>query len=162
MNVRSVIKRLLLGLAALVVLLVCAFVIAAVLGISIDAGPWRGPIAKQASELIGRTVTLEGPLRITVGLRPEVTVGGIALANPPGFSTPQLATLGRAHMLVELWPLLRNEISVLAVEAEDVHVRLEQAADGRVLQTSRRRTGRSPCASRRLIDSRSNALTSSS
>ena len=132
MSVRSVIKRLLLGLAALVVLLVCAFVIAAVLGISVDAGPWRGLIAKQASELIGRTVTLEGPLRISVGLRPEVTVGGIALANPPGFSTPQLATLGRAHMLVELWPLLRDEISVLAMEAEDVHVRLEQAADGRV------------------------------
>ena len=132
MNVRRVLRRLLLGSLGLLVLLLLALVLAAVLGVSINAAPWRQPIAAKASALIGRPVTLEGPLRLTVGLRPELTIGGIAVTNPPGFSAPNLATLGRVHMLVELWPLLRDEISVLAVDAEDVHVRLEQAADGRV------------------------------
>jgi uncharacterized protein involved in outer membrane biogenesis len=132
MNLRRIIIRTVLGAVALVVVLTVALVIAAVLGISINAAPWRGPIAAKASAVLGRQVTLEGPLRLTVGLRPELTIGGIAIANPPGFSEPQFATLGRAHMLVDLWPLLRDEISVLAVEAEDVKVRLEQAADGRV------------------------------
>src|SRR5689334_7544254 len=132
MNVRKILRRSLLGCVALLVLLLVTLVAAAVLGISINAAPWRQSIASKASALIGRPVTLEGPLRLTIGLRPELTVGGIAVANPPGFSAPQLATLGRAHMLVELWPLLRDEISVLTVEAEDVHVRLEEAGDGRV------------------------------
>jgi uncharacterized protein involved in outer membrane biogenesis len=132
MNVRKIIRRVLVGTALLIVLLVVAFVMAAIFGISINAAPWRQPIAMKASAIIGRPVSLEGPLRLTVGLRPELTVGGISVANPPGFSAPQLATLGRAHLLVELWPLLRDEISVLAVDAENVRVRLEQAPDGRV------------------------------
>src|SRR4051794_4255190 len=132
MNAGKALRRLLLGSLTLLVLLLLTLIVAAVLGISINAAPWRHSIATKASTLIGRPVTLDGPLRLTIGLRPELTVGGIAVANPPGFSSVQLATLGRAHLLVELWPLLRDEISVLAVEAEDVHVRLEQAADGRV------------------------------
>jgi uncharacterized protein involved in outer membrane biogenesis len=132
MNARTVIRRSLLGLAVLAGLLVAALVVAAVLGISINAGPWREAIAEKATALIGRPVRLEGPLRLTVGLRPELTVVGITIANPPGFASPQFASLGRAHLLVELWPLLRDEISVIAVEAEDVKMRLEQAADGRV------------------------------
>ena len=132
MKTRKVIVRLLLGAFGLLIVLILALVLAAVFGISINAAPWRQPIAFKASALFGRQVTLEGPLRMTLGLRPELIVGGIVIANPPGFSSPQFATLGRAHMRLNLWPLLRNEISVLAVEAEDVHVRLEQAADGRV------------------------------
>src|SRR3954471_8401804 len=120
MNAGKALRRLLLGSLTLLVLLLLTLIVAAVLGISISAAPWRHSIATKTSALIGRPVTLDGPLRLTIGLRPELTVGGIAVANPPGFSSPQLATLGRAHMLVELWPLLRDEISVLAVDAQDV------------------------------------------
>src|SRR5215813_8457715 len=132
MKARTILGRLLLGTALSLALLVLGLMLAAVLGISINAAPWRAAIAVKATALLGRSVTLEGPLRLTIGLRPELTVGGIVVANPPGFSSPQFATLGRAHMLVELWPLLRNEIRVLEMNAEDVHVRLEEAADGRV------------------------------
>ena len=83
MKVRKIIRRVLVGTALLIVLLVFAFVIAAIFGISINAAPWRQPIAAKASAIIGRPVTLEGPLRLRVGLRPELTVGGIAVANPP-------------------------------------------------------------------------------
>ena len=93
MNVRRVLRRLLLGSLGLLVLLLLALVLAAVLGVSINAAPWRQPIAAKASALIGRPVTLEGPLRLTVGLRPELTIGGIAVTNPPRFSAPNLATL---------------------------------------------------------------------
>src|SRR5690349_14539202 len=98
MKARTVIRRLVLGLAVFAGVLMAALVIAAVLGISINAAPWREAIGKKASALIGRSVRLEGPLRLTVGLRPELTVGGITVANPPGFASPQFASLGRAHL----------------------------------------------------------------
>src|SRR6476646_4755538 len=85
---RRVIVRLLLGAFGLLIVLILALVLAAVFGISINAAPWRQPIAFKASALFGRQVTLEGPLRMTLGLRPELIVGGIVIANPPGFSSP--------------------------------------------------------------------------
>ncbi|HTS55038.1 MAG TPA: AsmA family protein, partial [Burkholderiales bacterium] len=101
------------------------------LGISISAGHWRGPIAQAVTQALGRQVTLEGPLALIPTLRPTLTVGGVGVANPPGFSGPEFAHLGTAHIRLELLPLLRNEIRIVDVEAEDVRIRLEQTADGR-------------------------------
>ena len=106
--------------------------VVSVLGISISAGPWRASIAQAASQALGRPVTLEGPLTLIPTLRPTLKVGGVRIANPPGFSAPQFASLGQARLRLELLPLLRNEIRVGKVEAEDVRVRLEEAADGRL------------------------------
>ena len=103
-----------------------------VLGISISAAPWRASIAQAASQALGRPVTLEGPLALIPTLRPTLTVGGVQIANPPGFSAAQFASLGRARLRLELLPLLRNEIRVVKLEADDVRVRLEEMADGRV------------------------------
>src|SRR5262249_38217583 len=74
----------------------------------------------------------EGPLALIPTLRPTLRVGGVRIANPPGFSGPQFASLGQARLRLELLPLLRSEIRVVKVEAEDVRVRLEEAADRRV------------------------------
>jgi uncharacterized protein involved in outer membrane biogenesis len=120
-----------LSIAALTAMLVLATVAVSALGISLSAAHWRGPIAKAATQALGRQVTLEGPLALIPTLRPTLTVGGIRVANPPGFSAPEFASLGAAHLRLELLPLLRNEIRVVEVDAEDVRVRLEQAADGR-------------------------------
>ena len=100
------------------------------LGISISAGHWRDPIAHAISQALGRQVTLEGPLVLIPTLRPTLIVGGIRVANPPGFSAPEFASLGKARMRLELLPLLHNEIRVVEMDAEDVRARLEQRADG--------------------------------
>ena len=120
------------GAAALLLLLPATLLIIALFEISVSAGPWRGSIAQVASQVLGRAVTLEGPLQLIPSLRPMLTVGGIRVANPSGFTAPEFASLGRARLRLELLPLLRNEIRVVEVTAEDVRLRLERSADGRV------------------------------
>ena len=121
-----------LSLAVLLGLLIGVPLIVALLGISISAAPWRGSIADTASQTLGRTVSLEGPLELIPTLRPTLTVGGIRVANPPGFSAPEFASLGQARLRLELLPLLSGHIQVVEVTAEDVRLRLEKSADGRV------------------------------
>ena len=120
----------LVSLATVIAVPVLAALVIGVLGISVSAAPWRGPIAQAATQALGRQVTLQGPLELIPTLRPTLTVGGIRIANPPGFSAPEFASLGRARMRLELLPLLRNEIRIVELDAEDVRVRLEQRADG--------------------------------
>lgn len=106
--------------------------IVALLGISISAAPWRGSIAQAASQALGRTVSLEGPLELIPTLRPTLTVGGIRVMNPSGFSAPEFASLGAARLRLELVPLLSGHIQVVEVTAEDVKLRLEKSVEGHV------------------------------
>jgi AsmA family protein len=142
---RRAVRWTLVSLAAVVAVPALTGLVISVLGISISAAPWRGAIAQAASEALGRQVTLQGPLELIPTLRPTLTVGGIRIANPPGFSTPEFASLGRAHMRLELLPLLRNEIRIVDIDAEDVRVRLEQRADGHPRATAAGRGNREPC-----------------
>src|ERR1700674_5102193 len=123
---RKILRWSLIGVAALVGLVVAVPLFAALYGISVSAAPWRSSIAQAATQALGREVTLEGPLQLIVSLQPTLTVGGIRVANPPGFSAPEFAALGRARLRLELLPLLHRELRVMEVSAEDVCLRLEQ------------------------------------
>jgi hypothetical protein len=107
-------------------------VLIAWLEISISAGPWRGTIARAATEALGREVTLEGPLEFVPSLSPRLKVGGIRIANPPGFTTPELASLGDARLWVDAKALLQRRVYVREITAENVRVYLEIAEDRRV------------------------------
>ncbi|MEO8628447.1 MAG: AsmA family protein [Betaproteobacteria bacterium] len=121
------------GLAALLLLtLVVLTLIIGLFHISIDAAPWRARLSDAISHALGREVTLEGPLELTLSLHPALTVGGLHVANPPGFSHADFATFGVATFRVDLLPLLRRQMHVRDLQMRSVHVRPEQLADGRV------------------------------
>jgi len=123
----------LFGVLGVVLLPILILVIIAAFEISISAGPWRDRIGEAASEALGRKVTLEGPLELVPSLHPALKVGGIRLANPPGFSAPDFAYLGQARLHVDLAALmLRKEVRVQELSAENVRVQLERRADGAV------------------------------
>jgi hypothetical protein len=118
-------------LAALVALCVLALVAAAFIGIGIDAQRWREPVAAALSRALGREVRLDGPARLTLSLRPDIRVGDIRIANPPGFDSPDFGRIGELHLSVELLPLLRGETRVRELHGRDVTVRLARSSDGR-------------------------------
>jgi uncharacterized protein involved in outer membrane biogenesis len=128
---RKVLRWSLTGVGALLVVLVALPLLAALIGITISAAPWRASIAQAATDALGRAVTLEGPLELHLSLRPWLRVGGIRIANPPGFGAPDFASLGAAKLRLELRPLLRYQLRVMEVSADDVRVRLEKLPDGR-------------------------------
>ena len=119
----------LVGLPLAVLLIVVTWV--AVFGVSIDASRWRDSLAAQASVALGRQVALDGPLKFELGREAAVHVGGVRILNPPGFATPELATLGEARVRLDLLAALRGRLHVHSFEAAAGHVRFERAADGR-------------------------------
>jgi uncharacterized protein involved in outer membrane biogenesis len=127
----KILKWTLIGLGSLLALLVIASVVVVALGITISAAPWRERIAAQASQALGRPVRLEGPLELVPTLRPLLKVGGVHIANPSGFSQPEFASLGEAHLQIDLHAALRGQLLVREISANEVHARLERTAEGR-------------------------------
>ena len=121
-----------ISLVSVLALLVVASVLVVALGITISAAPWRERIAAEASEILGRPVRLEGALELVPTLRPSLKIGGVRIANPPGFSEPDFASLGEAHLQLDLPAALRGQVLVHEIGAEEVRARLEKAPDGRV------------------------------
>jgi hypothetical protein len=126
---RRVLRWIALGLVLVLLLPPLALLIIAWLEISISAGLWRATIARAATEALGREVTLEGPLEFVPSFSPRLKVGGIRITNPPGFSTPELASLGDARLWVDAWALLDRRVRVREITAENVRVYLEVAKD---------------------------------
>ncbi len=127
-------RRLKRGLAWAVlalVLLAAAPPLLVVLGVTLDASRWRSEVARAIGEALHREVSFDGEARLTLSLQPELVVGGIRIANPPGYSAPDLATLGEARFRVELLPLLGRRLRIGEITARDLRVRLEVLADGR-------------------------------
>ncbi|HTO49078.1 MAG TPA: AsmA family protein [Burkholderiales bacterium] len=123
-------RRWLIAGAALVAAPLAVLLVIAAFGVPVSAAPWRDRIGAVASAALGREVTLEGPLELVLGLRTRLSIGGVRIANPPGFATPAFAELGAAHAEVDLWPVLRGRLRIRTLDAENVKVWLERSPDG--------------------------------
>jgi AsmA family protein len=132
--------KILLGLVTIVVLL---GVVAAALVTMIDwnrAKPW---LAATVGHAIGRTVAIDGDLRVSwqrdpdlKGWRawlpgPHVSASRVTVGNTDWAKQPVFATADHAEFDLSLLPLLAHTVSVPAVHfvAPDVH--FERMADGR-------------------------------
>ena len=104
---------------------------AAALGLSIDASRWRDSAARQAAAVLGRPVSVQGAFALTLGRTLQLRVGGLHILNPPGFSGPQFLEIGELRARVDLFDVLRGRWRLRSVEASDVELWLERAADGR-------------------------------
>ena len=98
-------RRLLLGtawtLATLILIVVLGFLYVTFVGISVDASFLRGTIAQTFSDNIGRPVRFEGPMEMEISAKPKLRIGGLHIANAPGFGEGDFASLGEAHYGVE-------------------------------------------------------------
>ena len=130
-RIGKIVKWTLVGLGSLIALAVIGFALVMALGVTISAAPWRDRIAAEASQALGRPVRLEGPLELVLTLRPAFRIGGLHIANPPGFSQPEFASLGEARLQIDLPAALRGQIVVHEIGANEVRARFERAADGR-------------------------------
>ncbi|MFK5065642.1 hypothetical protein, partial [Klebsiella pneumoniae] len=63
----------------------------------------RAALAHAALRATGRELVITGPMHLRLGLAPGFAAEGIALANPPGFSRPEMATAKRLTARVALF-----------------------------------------------------------
>ena len=97
----------------------------------IDASRWRDTAAQQAAAALGRPVSLQGALELSLGRTLQLRLGELRILNPPGFSGPQFLEIGELRVRFDLFDVLRGRWRLRSVEASDVQLWLERAADGR-------------------------------
>ncbi|HWA81164.1 MAG TPA: AsmA family protein [Acetobacteraceae bacterium] len=77
-----------------------------------DPNAYKPQIEQVVDQSLGRRLTLNGPLSLALSLTPTITAEDVALANPPGFSRPEMATLERLDAQLSLLPLLSGRLAI--------------------------------------------------
>jgi len=124
-------RRFAVVIAALACLALGAAMAAFVAGVTIDASRWRNAATQRASTVLGRPVTLQGALQLTLGRELMLRLGDVQVQNPPGFSAPAFVSIGEVSVRVDLFDALRGQPRLRGVEASDIALWLERAGDGR-------------------------------
>jgi len=87
-------------------------IIAGLAGWALDPAALKPRLVEAAARATGRTLTISGRIGIKLSLTPTISMEDVALSNPPGFSRPDMAKVGRVEMGLALLPLLRHRIEV--------------------------------------------------
>ncbi len=120
-------RWLLIALAALVLLPAAGL---AALLLTFDPNSQKPRIQAAVEAATGRSLTL-GDIGVKLALAPTLTVEGIAFANAPGGSRPQMATIRRAEVELALLPLLSRRVEVHRLVLQSPDILLETDAEGR-------------------------------
>ncbi|MCB1757431.1 MAG: AsmA family protein [Gammaproteobacteria bacterium] len=123
----KLLKRLIIGLVALVVVL---FVVLAIFISTLDLNTYKEQIQKITRDQTGRDLLIEGELNASFFPWVGISTGKVELANAEGFGERPFARIDAADVKVEVLPLLRRQINVKSVELSGLTLDLQRAADG--------------------------------
>lgn len=104
----------------------------------IDFNDYRGVLARQLSQNLGRPLTIDGDLMLHLGLHTGFSVTGLSLAaddkGGPGGpdNTGSMARIGRISFGVKLLPLLAREIEIDQMQIQDAEILVTRLPDGRL------------------------------
>lgn len=121
-------KKLLIGLAVVVVLVLAALV-AVPYFIPVDT--YKQQIAKAAREATGRDLSINGDFRLSLLPRIELEANDVVFANAPGASQAEMAKLEQLLVRLEILPLLTGEIEVGSFVLVEPVIHLEIDRQGR-------------------------------
>lgn len=121
-----------LRIAGIVVLAVIVLLVGggAVLLASFDPNSLKPRIVTAVRQATGRDIALNGDIGLKWSLQPTIAVHDVALANPPGFSRPQMATLQELDLQLALLPLLQKRVEIDRLVLVHPDIRLETNAQG--------------------------------
>ena len=122
-------KRILIGFAALIAILLGAVLILPGL---VPTDTYRSKLEVDLSRAFARDVTISGDIDITTFPVLKVETGSVSLANPEGFTEDQFVDVEAMSAKVKLWPLLSKRVEISGVTLKSPSIRLEKQADGSV------------------------------
>lgn len=124
-------KKVLVGLAALIMVVVGAAVALAVVAVFvIDPDDYRDEIAQELESATGRKVTFGGPIAFSLSLIPTLAVSDVTFANASWGSRPEMASIKRLSFRVALVPLIHGVLHVQSMTIEGADVLLETDRQG--------------------------------
>jgi AsmA protein len=123
-----VVKKVLIGIGALVVLIIAAVIIVPMV---VPLETYKAQIAKQVEGATGRKMTIGGDLKLSVLPRLEIATSKVSLANAPGGKAKNMLELGELRVAVDLLPLLGGNVSIDTFVLVDPVINLEVDRQGR-------------------------------
>jgi len=115
----------------LLVLLITVILIMSFIGVKVDLSHLRGGVEVAASKALDRQVTIDGPVKMEFSNWPALDVSDVSIANVPGAAQPDFLNAGLARMRIGVFPLLRGEINIAEITAENVTLNLESDTQGK-------------------------------
>ncbi len=122
-------KKILIGLAALVVLVI-VILVAAPFFIPVET--YKQQIAERTRDATGRELAIKGDFRLSLLPRLELEANDVTFANAPGASEPNMVTLDQLLIQLQIWPLLSGEVKVDSFVLVEPVIHLEIDENGRV------------------------------
>jgi AsmA protein len=116
-------------LLGVTLLLVIAAVI--IIPLVVDPNDFKDEIVAQVREQTGRTLQIEGDLKLSVFPWLGLETGAVSLGNAKGFGEEPFAAADAIAVRVKLMPLLDNELEVDTVGIDGLVLNLAKAKDGR-------------------------------
>jgi AsmA protein len=96
----------------------------------VDAGRFRPQIQAAVQSATGRALQIDGDVSLDLFPWLAISVSDAALANPPGFSSPELVRWRELSLGARLRPLLQGELELSRIRLTGAQLVLERRADG--------------------------------
>ena len=97
-----------------------------------NADSYKPRIIAAVEAATGRKLALNGPIGLKFSLHPTIEAKDVALANPPGFSRPDMARIQAIDIQLDLLPLLGRRLQIGRLVLIGPDILLERTAAGEV------------------------------
>lgn len=121
------VKKVLIGLAVLVVVLVAGVLIAPTF---IDWNKYKGAIAREVEQATGRSLEIGGDLSLSILPRTALMVEDVRLSSLPGAAEPHTLRVETVEVRIDAGALLGGEVRVESIRLVRPVVALERLEDG--------------------------------
>ena len=115
----------------LFVLLLGTVLVLGIIGVKLDLSHLRGGVEVAAGQALGRQVTIAGPVEVEFSNWPALQVSDVKIANVAGAAQADFLNAGLVRMRIGVFPLLRGDINIAEITAENVTLNLESDTRGR-------------------------------
>ena len=119
----------------LLILGILMILVAGALGVGpllVNWNSYKADFQRQASLLIGRQVTIDGPVTVRLFPWPRLTAANVRVANPPGSMLADMVQIEKVDAEIAAAPLLSGQLSVRKLTLVRPVVSLERLAAGGV------------------------------
>lgn len=120
--------RTLFKLIIFIVVIVIAGLIA--LGFFVDPNDYKQEISSQVEKATGRTLTLNGDIKLSVFPWIALELGPLSLSNAAGFKADSFAKVKAAEIRIKLLPLLKKQLEMDTVILDGLVLNLEKSKAG--------------------------------
>jgi len=118
-------------LGGLVMLMAAVLVAGTVTLVNLDVENYRETIQAQAEAATGRPLAIKGPLDLRLSFAPAVTAETVSLGNAPWGSRPEMMTIKRLELEIDLVPLFYGDFHFKRLLLVEPDIVLENDDQGR-------------------------------